>query len=678
MRDDVGPMVVAAHPGRSTGGGKPCRCGQGLFLAGSFPTRKPQANRQARPPAAAIAKRVEWRDRGGYSIRDRISRVSPDRNPRPARSRGRSGHALFAEASTTSEIRVTTWDWAELGSLNSWPLFFESRFLLGLPRPTSISSRADLFCTQYDGEVREGSPNPGMIPIVRGLAESRPKGPATITVGRTLPISRDGRPNQRAPSSLTGATSRCLILNREDLQRRGRPSDPLVEALLQARRAGGRGRRLAGRTLGRPSNAQGVTRWGGSSRPRGGEGCDRMTLLKRYARVAEGSLTAAFILSQHDAAVRRLVAASDRPIAFAWLQKIEAGVRFPTVGISQLTTSRRHGDQAVRAEEFEPGRFRVDGLIPWVTAASRADMLVAGAATLDGRQILFALPTDRPGVVVKPPFALAALQASCTAEVACEAVLVEADDLLAGPSTDVMANPAASGTGGLETSALALGPIARRGSRPLEAAGREDLIEPVEALRESWERLRDDLMACASGSSRLADAGDRPRSGQRPGPPAHAGLSHGSQGLRLPPRGPRPALGPTGPLLPRLVLPEPRRPGRHPRPCGALLELIGRDREWSMGRRGDRTRGFPPAFASLRLFIHLLVVRAKRENLVSRPLPGQHPRLGEEAASEDQGGQGQHGDPLANAEAEGDRRDVSSLFGVSRRNPLRGKGRIFD
>src|SRR5262249_42131755 len=32
--------------------------------------------------------------------------------------------------------------------------------------------------------------------------------------------------------------------------------------------------------------------------------CDRVTLLERYARVAEGSLTAAFILSQHDAAVR--------------------------------------------------------------------------------------------------------------------------------------------------------------------------------------------------------------------------------------------------------------------------------------------------------------------------------------------------------------------------------------
>jgi butyryl-CoA dehydrogenase len=242
----------------------------------------------------------------------------------------------------------------------------------------------------------------------------------------------------------------------------------------------------------------GVTGWA-LPREFGGEECDRLTLLRRYARVAEGSLTAAFILSQHDAGVRRLVAASDRPIALAWLQKVDAGLAFPTVGISQLTTSRRHGDQAVRANEIEPGRFRVDGLIPWVTAATRADMLVAGAATLDGRQILFALPTSKPGVEVKPSFALAALQASCTAEVACDGVEIDADDLLAGPSPDVMASPAASGTGGLETSALALGQ-ALAALKALESAGRDDLLEPVEALRDSWERLRDDLMACASGA----------------------------------------------------------------------------------------------------------------------------------------------------------------------------------
>ena len=242
----------------------------------------------------------------------------------------------------------------------------------------------------------------------------------------------------------------------------------------------------------------GVTRWALPLKV-GGEECDRSTLLRRYARVAEGSMTAAFILSQHDAGVRRLVAAIDRPVAGRWIGAIAEGRAFTTVGISQLTTSKRHGAQAVKAEGLSTGRFRVDGLIPWVTAATRADVLVAGASTSDGRQILFALPTDRPGVTVHPPFALAALQASCTAEVACDRVEVAEEDILVGPSPDVMANPAASGTGGLETSALALGQ-ALAALKGLEASGRDDLLEPVEALRDAWERLRDDLMATASGS----------------------------------------------------------------------------------------------------------------------------------------------------------------------------------
>ncbi len=241
----------------------------------------------------------------------------------------------------------------------------------------------------------------------------------------------------------------------------------------------------------------GVLRW---ALPRGfgGEECDRPGLLRRYARVAEGSMTAALILSQHDAGLRRLVAAIDRPVARRWVEAVAGGRAFPTVGISQLTTSRRHGAQAVRAREVAAGRFRVDGLIPWVTAAGRADVLVAGASTDDGRQVLFALPLGRAGVTVRPPFALAALQASCTAEVACEGVEVAGDDLLAGPAPDVMSGPAAAGTGGLETSAMAMGQ-ALAALKALEVAGRDDLAEPVEALRDAWQRLRDDLIATASG-----------------------------------------------------------------------------------------------------------------------------------------------------------------------------------
>ena len=250
--------------------------------------------------------------------------------------------------------------------------------------------------------------------------------------------------------------------------------------------------------------AAGATRW---ALP--GSGLDRPTLIRRYSRIAEGSLTAAFVLTQFDAAVRRLLAADEHhPAASRWLADLGAGRAFATVGLSQLTTSRRHGAQALRATPSGSG-YLLDGVMPWVTAAPRADLFVAGAALDDGRQLLIALPADRPGLVVRQPFALSALQASCTSEVACSAVPVEPGDLLAGPTPDVMAAANKSGgTGGLETSALALGQ-ARAALVAIHdlAAARDDLRPALAALADTWSRLAADLLACANAAPGAPDPG---------------------------------------------------------------------------------------------------------------------------------------------------------------------------
>jgi alkylation response protein AidB-like acyl-CoA dehydrogenase len=237
----------------------------------------------------------------------------------------------------------------------------------------------------------------------------------------------------------------------------------------------------------------------------GGIACDRATHLIRYARIAESSLTAAFILTQHDAAVRRLAAAvrpeSEHTVRH-WLSAVASGRAFTTVGISQLTTSRRHGSHALVATESGGGGYRLDGVMPWVTGANRADLFVTGAVTMDGSQLLIALRADREGVVVREPFPLAALQASCTSEVACADVAVEPSEVLAGPATDVLTSPGTAGTGGLETSALALGQ-ARAALLALvgERERRADLDEPVEALAASWHGLAGSLLAAAHGHS---------------------------------------------------------------------------------------------------------------------------------------------------------------------------------
>src|SRR5262249_32606765 len=79
--------------------------------------------------------------------------------------------------------------------------------------------------------------------------------------------------------------------------------------------------------------------------------CPRPRLVQRYAQLAGGSLTSVFILSQHDAAIRRLLAA---PRGFAtdrWLGAVVKDRIVATVGISHLTTSRRLGAGALKVSE---------------------------------------------------------------------------------------------------------------------------------------------------------------------------------------------------------------------------------------------------------------------------------------------------------------------------------------
>lgn len=233
----------------------------------------------------------------------------------------------------------------------------------------------------------------------------------------------------------------------------------------------------------------------------GGFELDRSTALSRYARIAEGSLTAAFILTQHDAATRRLTASGPTPKAREWLDRIVQGKAFTTVGISQLTTSRRRGPAAVvAAPRHDESGYRIDGVIPWVTGAERADVLVAGAVVEPGgEQILFALPTDRAGVCVEPAFDLAALGASRTSEVTCRNVELHRDEVLFGPIGDAIAASSPSGgTGGLETSALALGQARAALSRlSAESQGRDDLAGAPAALEDEYRGLWRDLMAAA-------------------------------------------------------------------------------------------------------------------------------------------------------------------------------------
>lgn len=177
----------------------------------------------------------------------------------------------------------------------------------------------------------------------------------------------------------------------------------------------------------------------------GGSAATPQQQLETYQAVAWGSLSLALILTQNDAACELLGDCDNRGLAQRLLPRCARGELLLTVGISQLTTSRRSVGPAMKAEvdgDREAGSargYRLSGFMPWVTSAPHADYVVTGAVLPDGMQILAAVPTDSEGLAVSEPMRLMALESSSTCEVRCRDVRVEVGQLMRGPAERVLA-----------------------------------------------------------------------------------------------------------------------------------------------------------------------------------------------------------------------------------------------
>ena len=239
----------------------------------------------------------------------------------------------------------------------------------------------------------------------------------------------------------------------------------------------------------------------------GGQGWDEEQIVRGYLALSAACLTTTFIITQRTGACRRIAGADNEPLKQRLLPGLASGDLFATVGISHLTTSRRHLAKPVLTAQAVPGGFRLEGMSPWVTGAAAADVLVLAATEIeDGeatdRQLMMAVPTDLPGLSVPKPLPLIGLSASSTGPVHLQSVEVDRDWLIAGPMPNVMASGTGAGTGGHETSTLAIG-LAQAAIDYLasEATRRSDLRAPMSALRAEHERLLADLLGVARGES---------------------------------------------------------------------------------------------------------------------------------------------------------------------------------
>lgn len=216
-------------------------------------------------------------------------------------------------------------------------------------------------------------------------------------------------------------------------------------------------------------------------------------MLTGHALLTGACMTTTFILSQRDAAVHRILDSGNHSLLQELLPGLASGERFATVGLSQLTTSRQHGKPSLTGR-LTSDALILSGSVPWVTGAARADWIVIGAVLDDGRQVLTALPRNEPGVRIDPPLPLMALEGSMTAEIHLDEVTLDRRWLLAGPAEKVM-NVGRGGTGGLETSCLALG-LARAAINHIEEESkRRPELEPIaDRLEQSRKALFKEML----------------------------------------------------------------------------------------------------------------------------------------------------------------------------------------
>jgi alkylation response protein AidB-like acyl-CoA dehydrogenase len=233
----------------------------------------------------------------------------------------------------------------------------------------------------------------------------------------------------------------------------------------------------------------GLLRWG-LPEEYGGLTVTTPDFLAMYRDLACACLSTTFVLTQRNAACQRIVASPNDTLKQALLPELASGKLLTTVGISHLTTSRQHGNRpAVQVEETSGG-WVLNGVVPWVTGAAWADVLVVGGTLKDRRQVLVALPRETPGVTIEPSAELMALTSSQTASVQLQSVHVPEKWLIAGPVEGVM-NQSGGGAGSLVTSALALG-VAQRAILHLqtEASQRSELRETSNAFRHEFDDVQ--------------------------------------------------------------------------------------------------------------------------------------------------------------------------------------------
>ena len=226
----------------------------------------------------------------------------------------------------------------------------------------------------------------------------------------------------------------------------------------------------------------------------GGSGGDTGDAIEALARVAEHSLTAAFVLWGHRTFIEYLLQSPNAALRERWLARLLDG---RVAGATALSNAMKFlsGVESLQIDAVKrTGGWRLQGQMPWVTNLRPSGFVVAAAvARDDAPPAIVALDHARRGLVRSPDLDLLGLRSSHTAAIRLDAVDIDDGDVLAadGPAFLRRVRPAFLGLQcglsiGLARASLA---AARQASGDTRHALRPRLAEVQQRLDDTTGRL---------------------------------------------------------------------------------------------------------------------------------------------------------------------------------------------
>lgn len=228
----------------------------------------------------------------------------------------------------------------------------------------------------------------------------------------------------------------------------------------------------------------------------GGDALGPLEMMRGYEAIARGCMSTILIFTQHDAAVDLIVTGDNDELKERLCPALSDGTLLLTVGLSQLTTSHQGGKPAM-AVDWDGRQASFTGLMPWVTSATQADMIVTGGVLPDGMQISACVAADSAGLSFGEPMKLAALNATMTASVHCEQTVVDARNVIRGPVGKVMSvrgtvRPMVVSSAGLGLAGAIVDEL-----KSLVGRRSRELAACAESIFEHYERVREKAYAAA-------------------------------------------------------------------------------------------------------------------------------------------------------------------------------------